>query len=143
MFLELILATAIIPSGQNFDCTPIRVWDGDGPIWCAEGVKVRLSGIAAREMNETCLKGHPCPKKSAIEARDALVNLIGVKVGLAAQGHILVQGPAMKCLSVGGAGGNRTAAFCVSPKSGDLSCAMVKGGWALQWNKYWGDHKCN
>lgn len=50
MIASLLLATAVIPAGQSFQCTPTRVWDGDGPIWCAEGPHVRLSGIAAREM---------------------------------------------------------------------------------------------
>ena len=42
------LAASIVAAGQTFTCTPTHVWDGDGPIWCAEGPHVRLSGIAAR-----------------------------------------------------------------------------------------------
>jgi len=34
------------------------------------------------------------------------------------------------------------AAWCVSPRSGDLSCAMVRGGWALRWDRYWRNHRC-
>jgi endonuclease YncB( thermonuclease family) len=61
--LSLLVATAVavLPSGKHFPCTPTHVWDGDGPIWCAEGPRVRLAGIAAREMDETCKSGHPCP----------------------------------------------------------------------------------
>lgn len=33
-------------------------------------------------------------------------------------------------------------ALCTSPISGDLSCAMVKGGWAAKWLKFWRDHEC-
>lgn len=138
----LFAAAAIAPSGQTFTCTPTRVWDGDGPIWCAEGPRIRLSGIAAREMDGSCRPGHPCPRATAEEARDALVNLIGRPVGVSREGHILVSGPAMTCRSEGSAGGARTAAWCVSPKSGDLSCAMVKGGWALRWDRYWRNHRC-
>src|SRR5687767_12542809 len=58
MLIELL---AIVASGQSFACTPTAVWDGDGPIWCAEGPKIRLAGIAAREIDGTCKKGHPCP----------------------------------------------------------------------------------
>jgi endonuclease YncB( thermonuclease family) len=138
----ILLATAIVPSGQAFTCTPIRVWDGDGPIWCAEGPHVRLSGIAAREMDGTCNSNQPCPDASAIDARDALVRSLGRATGYSAEGHVLVSGPALRCTSVGGAGGSRTAAWCTSPKSGDVSCAMVQGGWVLRWDRYWGNHRC-
>ena len=139
----LFLAAALtLPAGESFTCTPIRVWDGDGPIWCAEGPRIRLSGIAAREMDGTCRPGQPCPNASAIQARDALVGLIGRPVGVSSEGHILVSGQALRCRSAGSAGGSRTAAWCQSPKSGDLSCAMVRGGWALRWDRYWKNHRC-
>lgn len=50
MIFTLLLAVSVIPAGQSFNCTPTAVYDGDGPIWCAEGPHIRLSGIAAREM---------------------------------------------------------------------------------------------
>ena len=139
----LLLGSSIVSAGQSFECTPTRVWDGDGPIWCAEGPRVRLSGIAAREMDGTCSSGHPCPKATAEAARDALVKLVGKPSGRSREGHVLVSGPTLKCRSDGGAGGKCTTAWCVSPKSGDLSCAMVKGGWALKWSKYWKLHRCS
>lgn len=128
----IIWAAAIIPSGQSFECTPIRVWDRDGPIWCAEGPRVRLAGIAAREMNGTCNTNQPCPRASAIEARDTLVRLVGGQTGTSVEGHILVKGPKLTCVSVGGAGGSRTAAWCTSPHVGDLTCAMVRSGTTLR-----------
>lgn len=60
---------AIVATGQSFNCTPTRVWDGDGPIWCEEGPRIRLSGIAAREMDGSCSKGHPCPSASPEQSR--------------------------------------------------------------------------
>lgn len=141
-WLALLASVAIVPAGERFSCTPIRVWDGDGPIWCAEGPHVRLAGIAAREMDGSCRTSQPCPDSDAAEARDALVNLMGRPRGVSREGHILVTGPALDCVSVGGAGGTRTAAWCVSPVDGDISCALVKGGWALQWEKYWRGHRC-
>ena len=143
MSLILLFAAAIVPAGQQFSCTPTRVWDGDGPIWCAEGPRVRLAGIAAREIDGTCRDNQPCPKASANEARDALVRLVGRPVGQSREGHILVSGPAMTCRSEGDGVGNRTAAWCTSPLGGDLSCAMVQGGWALRWDRYWRGHRCN
>lgn len=138
----LLLSTIVVPTGQAFSCTPDRVWDGDGPVWCAEGARVRLAGVAAREMDGSCRTGQPCPKASAEDARDTLVNLIGHPIGRAPEGHILVSGPTMRCISEGGAGGNRTAAWCVSPKSGDLSCALLASGTVLRWDRYWGRHRC-
>lgn len=70
-----MLAASIVASGQTFTCTPTHVWDGDGPVWCAEGPHLRIAGIAAREMDGTCRSNQPCPDASAVEARDALVQL--------------------------------------------------------------------
>ena len=63
----------VISSGKTFKCTTNYVWDGDGPIWCKEGPRLLLAGIAAREIDVTCLLGHPCPKTSAKDACAALV----------------------------------------------------------------------
>lgn len=143
MSILLFLAMSIVPAGQTFDCTPTRVWDGDGPVWCAEGPRIRLSGIAAREIDGTCRDNQPCPAAGAEEARDTLVRLVGRPKGSSREGHVLVDGPTMRCVSVGGGGGSRTAAWCVSPIGGDLSCAMVRGGLALRWDQYWRNHRCN
>lgn len=142
MITFLLAAAAVVPAGQTFECTPTRVWDGDGPIWCAEGPHVRLSGIAAREMDGTCNTNQPCPNATAVEARDALAGLVGRVTGRSAEGHILVSGRTLSCTSDGGAGGSRTAAWCVSPQHGDLSCAMVRGGTVLRWDRYWRGHRC-
>lgn len=135
-------AAPAVATGQSFTCTPTHVWDGDGPIWCAEGPKVRLAGIAAREMDGTCKPGHPCPDASATAARNGLANLLGKVTGTASTGHLLVKGPRLQCVSEGGAGGKRTAAWCSSPVHGDISCAMVKAGLAMRWAKYWRAHRC-
>ncbi|MDP9413766.1 MAG: hypothetical protein M3Q08_06680 [Pseudomonadota bacterium] len=129
-------------AGERFACTPTRVYDGDGPIWCAEGPRVRLAGIAAREMDGTCRPGHPCPAVSAEASRDHLAALVGRPMGRSEQGHILVEGPTLTCVSNGSAGGRRVAAWCVSPTAGDLSCQMVRDDYALKWPRYWKEHRC-
>lgn len=131
-----VLTAAIIASGQGFACTPTRVWDGDGPIWCAEGPKVRLAGIAAREIDGTCKDGHPCPEASGEEARDRLVRLLGGAKGYTKTGHILVSAPTMRCMSNGSARGERTGAWCKLPGKGDLSCAMMQSGTVMRWERY-------
>ena len=132
----------VVRSGQTFPCTPTAVWDGDGPIWCAEGPKVRIAGVAAREIDGTCRSSQPCPATGGIEARDRLVRLLGGPRGVRPEGHIVVRSPLMNCRSDGSAGGSRTAAWCVSPVLGDLSCAVVQGGGAVRWPRYWRDHRC-
>jgi len=57
-----ILVAPVIPPGQTFACTPTAVYDGDGPIGCAEGPRIRVAGIAAREMDGTCRTNQPCPE---------------------------------------------------------------------------------
>lgn len=137
------MLTLALLAGTTFVCTPIRVWDGDGPIWCAEGPKVRLAGIAAREMDGSCRPGHPCPDAPAKAARDRLVALLGGGRGTAREGHVLVNGPRLTCSAVGSAGGERTAAWCSAPSVGDLSCAMVRSGTALPWARYWRGRSCS
>jgi endonuclease YncB( thermonuclease family) len=133
----------IVPAGERFACTPVKVYDGDGPIWCEEGPRIRLSGIAAREMDGGCRPNQPCPPASAEAARDALVRLLGSASGTDETGHrILAHAAPLACTSVGSAGGKRTAAWCVSPAQGDLSCRMVASGLVLRWERYWRDHRC-
>ncbi len=138
----IFIYAAAIAAGTGFTCTPTRVWDGDGPIWCAEGPKIRLAGIAAREIDGTCNRGHPCPTAQGTVARDHLVRLLGGPRGRTGTGHIIVRSPALRCRSEGSGKGTRTAAWCVSPSAGDLSCAMVKSGYALRWRRYGGDRVC-
>ena len=137
-----LFAASIVASGQTFTCTPSHVWDGDGPVWCAEGPHLRIAGIAAREMDGTCRTNQPCPAASAIEARDALVQLMGGARGTISTGHVVVRGPRLTCRSEGGAGGNRTAAWCRLPSGADLSCAMIKTGTVLRWDRYWKGPAC-
>lgn len=132
----LVAAASVLAAGTAFTCTPVRVWDGDGPIWCAEGQKIRLSGIAAREIDGTCKPGHPCPAASGRAARDALVRLIGAPSGRSREGHILVRGAPLRCVSKGSGKGERTAALCSTSAGIDLSCAMVRSGHALRWAQY-------
>lgn len=142
MLATLLLLPAIVPAGETFECTPTRVWDGDGPVWCEEGPRIRLSGIAAREIDGSCRSNQPCPAADASAARDYLASLVGESYGYSREGHVLVSGPTMSCLSVGSGGGSRTAAWCISPKSGDISCEMTKSGYALRWTQYWRNHTC-
>ena len=120
-----------VEAGATFRCTPVRVWDGDGPLWCAEGPRLRLARIAAREIDESCRDNQPCPAASGAAARDALVGLVGTAVGTSPQGHVMVEGPPMTCTSTGTDNHDRTTAWCASSKGEDISCAMIANGAAL------------
>lgn len=138
----LVALTSAVAAGASFTCTPTRVWDGDGPIWCAEGPKIRLAGIAAREIDGSCRQHHPCPRAAGRGARDQLVRLLGGSRGTTSSGHILVRSPALRCRSKGSGKGSRTAAWCMSSSAGDLSCAMVRSGYALAWKEHGGAQVC-
>jgi len=126
-----------IIAGVVFACTPIAVWDGDGPIWCGEGPKVRLAGIAARELDGSCRPHHPCPSGgSGKAARDYLVLLLGGPKGRLPDGHVRVSYASLRCTSDGSGKGGRTAAWCRTVDGRDLSCEMVRGGYALRWDQY-------
>lgn len=137
-----IRAAPVVPAGTRFQCTPVAVWDGDGPIWCAEGPKLRLAGVAAREMDGSCRSGQPCPSATAEAARDALVRLLGGPTGRLEHGHIAVRGPALRCMSEGQGKGDRTAAWCTLPNGKDVSCQMVATGTVLRWERYDPSNRC-
>nr|WP_246544136.1 hypothetical protein [Novosphingobium profundi] len=122
-----------VAAGLLFMCTPIAVYDGDGPLICKEGEKIRIEGIAAREMDGSCKPGQPCPAASAIQARNALVDLLGGPKGRWKTGHIVVRYPAMQCRSAG-ASYARTVASCKLQDGRDLSSAMLTTGTVLPWH---------
>lgn len=109
------------PRDVRFSCTVTRVHDGDGPIWCAEGPKVRLTAIPARELDETCQPGHPCPDASGAAARAELERLVG--------------GQVLTCEKTG-TSYHRVTAWCWRADGTELNCAMVKSGKAVVWPKF-------
>lgn len=120
-----------VPAGDAFACTVASITDGD-TLRCFETeldgrqIRVRLSGIAARERDGTCGSG-PCPTASA-EAATAVLESLAL-------------GEQMTCRQVGDTHGRR-AAFCDLPSGVDLSCAMVASGTVKVWTRYWGGHAC-
>lgn len=105
----------------RFRCTVTRVHDGDGPIWCAEGPKIRLTAIAARELDESCQPGHPCPAATGAAARAELSRL--------ASGRVL------SCERTG-TSYDRITAWCWRPDGIEINCAMVRSRTALPWPRF-------
>ena len=105
---------------DTFPCTVTSVTYGD-TFRCSNGTKVRLSAIAARENDNSCRPGHPCPATSATEARRALEGL--------ALRQTLVCEP-------DGKSHDRITAWCKNEAGIELNCAMVRGGYAVRWAKF-------
>ena len=105
----------------TFSCTVTKVHDGDGPIWCAEGLKVRLTAISARELDGSCAPGHPCPSASGQQAQQALWRL--------------ARGQRLRCEATG-TSYRRVTAWCWRPVGVELNCAMLKSGTVVRWDKF-------
>lgn len=44
-----------------FICAVVRVHDGDGPLWCTNGIKVRIAGVQAPDYEDA----EPCRRRDA------------------------------------------------------------------------------
>lgn len=121
--------TYIVPT---FTCTVANVHDGD-TIQCAERgadgrrLRVRVSGIDARELDGSCAPGHPCASASPEAATATLERL--------------VSGQRLQC-RFEGYSYRRLSGFCVNGAGLDVSCAMLASGTVAKWERYWGDHQC-
>lgn len=116
----------------GFTCTVAGVHDGD-TLRCFERgpdgrrLRVRISGIDARELDGSCAPGHPCASAPPEAATAALERL--------------ADGQRLQC-QFEGFTYRREAAFCVNGSGVDLSCAMLKSGTVALWPRYWRNHRC-
>ena len=117
---------------RTFTCTPVAVYDADGPIWCKEGPRLRIAGAAARETDGTCRPGHPCPAMPPEQARAVTIRMMGARVtGRLRTGHLTVTAPPMLC-TWRGTSGKRTVASRLAGGR-DLGCAIIRAGAAADW----------
>ena len=121
-----------VDPSARFTCTVASITDGD--TWrCRETnavgrqLRVRLSGVNARERDGTCNEGHPCPSAPPEAATAALTRL--------AAGQVL------SCRGVGSTF-SRIAAFCRRSDGVDLSCAMLETRTVARWDRHWRGHRC-
>ena len=105
---------AMAPKGM-FSCAVRYVTDGD-TFRCTNGTRVRLSSIDTPETSGSCRPGRHCAPGDPYAAKAALERLIG--------------GRTVQCEPVGKSH-NRIAAWC-HVNGVDLSCAMVRGGYAIR-----------
>lgn len=104
----------------SFSCRVVSVHDGD-TLRCSDGTRVRLHAVAAREIDETCSVGHPCPAASASAARIALVKL--------------AENRTLDCRRTGRSY-NRVTAICDNDEGIEINCAMVRSGTTLIWDRF-------
>ena len=108
------------PPESGFLCDVAYVNDGD-TLGCKDGTKVRLHAVAAREADETCSPGHPCPAASGASAT-ALLNR-------------LAAGKTLTCEPTGRSY-KRITAICRTSDGEEINCAMVRSGTTLVWDRF-------
>lgn len=103
----------------DFVCDVAFVNDGD-TLRCRDGTRVRLHAIAARETDNSCSPGHPCPTASAATSTAALTRLAGDRI---------------TCLRTGQSY-ERVTAICHNTSGVEINCAMVERGAAVVWERF-------
>lgn len=110
-----------------FTCEVVKVWDGDGPIHCANGAKIRVAGVQAPDFTsaEPCRKrrrGYVCNDAKAIAAKRVAESLT--------LGKRLVCQPVDRSFQ-------RIVARCTLPNGNSLSCSLIARGAGTKWQTYW------
>jgi len=120
-----------LAAAASFSCRVVRVHDGDGPIWCANGIKVRTAGVQAPDFESAT----PCRTRKAkyvCDDREAEASRVIVER--------LVLGRTMTCLPVDRSY-KRVVARCTLPDGRSLTCATIAAGAAWKWDAYWRRYK--
>lgn len=118
---ERMLEVRAAPNpADRFTCDVAYVNDGD-TLRCKDGTRVRLHAVAARETDETCSSGHPCPAASAASATAKLRRLAGNRT--------------ISCERVGQSY-NRVTAICWTSEQVEINCAMIRSGTTLVWERF-------
>ena len=125
MIFLLVAATA------PFSCRVVRVHDGDGPIWCANGIKVRTAGVQAPDFEsatpcQTRKTNYVCDDRTAEASRTIVERL--------------VLGRTMTCVPVDRSY-KRVVDRCTLPDGRSLTCATIAAGAAQKWEAYWRRYK--
>lgn len=107
-------------TADTFVCNVASITDGD-TLRCRDGTRIRLHAISARETDETCSPGHPCPAASAMAATEELTRLAA--------------GRQLSCERVGRSY-NRVTAICADEAGLEINCAMVRSGTAELWDRF-------
>ena len=123
----MLFAAPAAPPPTTFTCVVTRVHDGDGPLWCSNGVKIRVAGIQAPDFEDTV----PCREH---RAEYTCSNIAAERSRVVVERLTLHQ--AMTCQPMG-TSYSRVVARCTLQDGRLLSCAILASGAAVRWDKYW------
>jgi endonuclease YncB( thermonuclease family) len=114
-----------------FVCEVRHVHDGDGPLHCANGVKVRIAGVQSPDFEDsepcrTARPGYVCDDRLAAQAQ-AITARLTLHQRLTCQplGHSF----------------KRIVASCLLPDGQRLECAVIAAGAGVRWERYWRAYK--
>lgn len=129
-----------------FLCAVSLIYDAD-TLTCADAtprtsdnLRVRIAGVSALERDGTC-NAPACPTLDPVVARQRMAALIGRSAGTIRMGggydHLVMAKPytVLRCLPANRTKG-RVAAWCTLPGGRDLSCAVIRVGAAVRWEKF-------
>ena len=110
-----------------FTCEVIRVHDGDGPLWCRSGEKVRIAGVQAPDFTSA----EPCrTRRAGYVCEDAAARRAQTITARLTLHQRLICRPVDRSYS-------RVVARCTLPDGRSLSCAVIAAGAAVRWDRYW------
>ncbi|SFP98877.1 thermonuclease family protein [Sphingomonas rubra] len=113
-----------------FVCQVVRVHDGDGPLWCRSGEKVRVAGIQAPDFANAAPCRRPAARRAAYTCDDAAATRSRRVVERLTLNQRLTCRPVDRSY-------RRIVARCTLPDGRSLSCATIAAGAANRWNTYW------
>lgn len=125
--IAMFLAGAALPA---FTCDVVRVHDGDGPLWCRTGEKIRVAGIQAPDFESAEPCRRPAARRTSYTCDDRAADRSQRIVAGLVLGKRLVCQPQGKSY-------NRIVARCTLPDGRSLSCAAIAAKAAVRWDSYW------
>ena len=117
-----------------FSCTGTRVHDGDGPLWCSNGIKVRIAGVQAPDFESAS----PCRAADSRRANYLCDDAAAKRSQQVVERLVLRK--TLECESTGKSYG-RVVARCALPDGRSLSCAVIASEAAVRWDRYWRQYR--
>jgi endonuclease YncB( thermonuclease family) len=118
----------------TFSCKVTRVHDGDGPLWCSNGVKVRIAGVQAPDFESAS----PCRAADPRRVNYRCNNAAAKRSQQIVERLVLRQ--TLSC-EAAGKSYTRVVARCTLPDGRSLSCATIASGAAARWDRYWRQYR--
>ncbi|MCC2978825.1 thermonuclease family protein [Sphingomonas sp. IC4-52] len=114
-----------------FVCQVVKVHDADGPLWCENGLKVRVAGVQAPDWQNAA----PCRQRKPGYVCDDAKARASKRIA-----ERLVLGRGINCRPADRSW-KRIVARCTLPDGRSLTCALIAAGAATRWDSYWRRYK--